>query len=268
MAHSYCASQVRENSRLDYQLCLFGNGSYQDALFTLFAFDGEVAKIPRITSETMTALIRLQWWRDAIDEIYNHKPRNHPVVLALSETIHQCQLPKELFDLYLLHREWEIEPDDKPSSIQLNDYFDYVFGGFQRLLLLAMDSTAGVEILDMAQRLGADWGRLCLLAQLEREHRGESKSIRVIEDGQELEGSLAVLPDYLRSCLERRTNLLVDSDIRRRFFPIFGREFFVSKLSAGLVKKPGTSSDLMTHLSILHHRGGVIRLLWYRLTGR
>ena len=38
-------------------------------LFPLYAFNVEVARAPWVTSEPMIGEMRLQWWRDALEEI-------------------------------------------------------------------------------------------------------------------------------------------------------------------------------------------------------
>ena len=52
-------------------------------LFALYAFNLEMARAPWVASEPALAAIRLAWWREALDEIYDGRPpRRHAVVAA------------------------------------------------------------------------------------------------------------------------------------------------------------------------------------------
>ena len=47
---------------------LFAPLERREAIFTLIAFNHELARAREATSHPMAALIRLQWWRDAVEE--------------------------------------------------------------------------------------------------------------------------------------------------------------------------------------------------------
>ena len=56
-------------------------------LTSLFALHVELRRIPDAVSEPPLGEIRLQWWREALDEIAaDGTPRAHPVVQALAES--------------------------------------------------------------------------------------------------------------------------------------------------------------------------------------
>lgn len=71
-------------------------------LFTLYAFRNEITRIPFMVSEPMIGEIRLQWWREAIEEICGDGPvRSHEVVTPLAELIKRLDLPRGLFDTFI-----------------------------------------------------------------------------------------------------------------------------------------------------------------------
>jgi NADH dehydrogenase [ubiquinone] 1 alpha subcomplex assembly factor 6 len=80
---SYCATQVREHDPDRYLATLFAPAEAREELFVLYAFDHEIGRIRRIVSEPMAGLIRLQWWRDALDAVAGSRPPAHRVVEAL-----------------------------------------------------------------------------------------------------------------------------------------------------------------------------------------
>ncbi len=46
---------------------LFAPAAKREALFTLYAFNHEIARAREATTEPMMALIRLQWWREVVE---------------------------------------------------------------------------------------------------------------------------------------------------------------------------------------------------------
>lgn len=72
----------------DRFLCVLAAAPRQRAgLATLYAFNLEIAGIADKVSEPMLALIRLQWWRDALGEIADGRGHRHHLVRALQELV-------------------------------------------------------------------------------------------------------------------------------------------------------------------------------------
>jgi NADH dehydrogenase [ubiquinone] 1 alpha subcomplex assembly factor 6 len=80
---SNCAAEVREHDPDRYLATLFAPPAAREALFALYAFDHEIAKVRHVVREPMAGLVRFQWWRDALDGIDAGKPPVQPVVAAL-----------------------------------------------------------------------------------------------------------------------------------------------------------------------------------------
>ncbi len=60
----------------------------RERLLPLYAFNVEVARAPWVTEEPLIAEMRLQWWRDALDEIaQGGTVRRHEVVDPLAELV-------------------------------------------------------------------------------------------------------------------------------------------------------------------------------------
>jgi phytoene synthase len=56
-------------------------------LVALYAFDHELARAPRLASNPLIAEMRLTWWSEALDEIFEGRPvRRHPTAQALAAT--------------------------------------------------------------------------------------------------------------------------------------------------------------------------------------
>ena len=88
---SYCADLVAGGDE-DFALTLpYMRAEDRPRITALFALQIELRRIPGAVSEPPLGEIRLQWWRDALDEVVaaqkgEGRPRAHPVVQALYET--------------------------------------------------------------------------------------------------------------------------------------------------------------------------------------
>jgi phytoene synthase len=139
-------------------------------MIALILFTHEVARARQAVSEPMLAAIRLQWWREALDEIYTGKTvRAQPTAQALAETIRAFNLPRPWFDA--LVDAFGAEQDDVPFETwaELADHGDQTYGNFNRLALLIAGAPAISAPLDrVARQAGIVW-RLCdLMAQWPR----------------------------------------------------------------------------------------------------
>lgn len=154
---TYCAKQVKTYDYDRFLTTLFAASERRENLFALYAFNHEVAKIREAVSEPMLGEIRLQWWREAIDGIYANEPRNHEVVLPLSDAIHQHNLSKELFINIIDARAADIY-DENPKT--LADFESYLGGTSGNLMLLAAEiiGEQDPQVLSLAYDMGLVWG--------------------------------------------------------------------------------------------------------------
>ena len=64
-----CARLVARGDLPRFRATMAAPVELRRMLFPLYAFNLEVARAPWVTAEPMIALMRLQWWRDALGEI-------------------------------------------------------------------------------------------------------------------------------------------------------------------------------------------------------
>ena len=61
----------------------------------LYAFDHELERVAKVTSQPLVGEMRLTWWADAIAEMFEGRAvRRHPVALALAEAVARHSLPR------------------------------------------------------------------------------------------------------------------------------------------------------------------------------
>src|SRR5207249_6783358 len=72
--------------------------------------DHELARTRTVTRESIMARIRLQWWREAVEEAAsNARPRAQPIVESLSETVRRHGLAPQRLVALIDAREEEID---------------------------------------------------------------------------------------------------------------------------------------------------------------
>lgn len=123
---------------------LFASGDARERLVGLYSFNLEVAATRERVSEPMLGQIRLQWWRDALTEIREGRPRRHPVVEALAGWLGDAgddgfRLAGELVDA----READLQDAPFETVEQLLAYAEATSSNLIRLALLALDIPDG-----------------------------------------------------------------------------------------------------------------------------
>jgi NADH dehydrogenase [ubiquinone] 1 alpha subcomplex assembly factor 6 len=162
---SYCAQQVRRHDREHYLTALFAPADRREALFALYAFNLEVARAREQVREPMMGLLRLQWWRDAVGEIYAGRPRAHEVVRALAAAIAAHGLDRGLFERLLDAREQDMEPEPPADLAALRVYAE---GSAATLVELALGALGkpSATVGEAGRGVGIAWALTGLLRAL------------------------------------------------------------------------------------------------------
>jgi phytoene synthase len=94
-AWEHCRRLVAEHDKDRFWASLYAPADRRDGLYTLYAFDLEIAAVPARVREPMAGEIRLQWWREVLDGQRDEEAAAHPVAAALLEVVRQHRLPVE-----------------------------------------------------------------------------------------------------------------------------------------------------------------------------
>lgn len=128
---------LRRHDRDRYQTALFAPAARRESLFALYAFNREIARIRETVREPMMGAMRLQWWRDALDEIYaGGRPRRHEVVESLAVAIAAYRLSAAHFTALLDARGVDMAEEPPASMAALEAY---AFGSSGSLILLTLE---------------------------------------------------------------------------------------------------------------------------------
>ena len=142
-AFAYCAELVRKADRDRFLASLFAPAQHRDALYALYAFNVEIARVREAAREALPGEIRLQWWSDVLNGERGGEAAANPVAAALSATIERhCLVAEALSDLIAARR---FDLYDEPMAT-IADLEAYTSKTFSALIALA------AKILD----IGAD----------------------------------------------------------------------------------------------------------------
>jgi phytoene/squalene synthetase len=118
-------------------------------LFPLYAFNIEVSRAPWVTQEPMIAEMRLQWWRDALEEIRERGiVRRHEVVTPLAHILN-AEDTERLDDL-ILARRWDIGREPFEDIAAFRTHIRDTAGGLLVVAGQVLDRSAPAEVLEKA----------------------------------------------------------------------------------------------------------------------
>ena len=155
-------NSVRRYDRDRFVTALFAPAAAREDLFTLYAFNIEIARIRETVSEAMLGQIRLQWWRDALDRICRGDPAYHPVADDMSKLIRRQSLPRPLFDRLIEARELDMQDQPPATLAQLKLYVEDSSAGLSALAALVLGGEDGATQ-EAARHVGQAWGLVGLL---------------------------------------------------------------------------------------------------------
>ena len=115
-------------------------------LWPLYAFNLEIARAPWASQESMIAEMRLQWWRDTVEQIgAGMAPQGHEVIGALAVVVAQAGSPVELLDRMIVARRWDIYHEPFEDMAAFEAHIDATSGGLMWLAALALGAGPGAE---------------------------------------------------------------------------------------------------------------------------
>ncbi|GAA3875117.1 squalene/phytoene synthase family protein [Celeribacter arenosi] len=121
MSVQACAELVEAGDPLRFRTTMVAPLAAREVLFPIHAFCLEVAKAPWITQEAMIAEMRLQFWRDVLQEKADGKPpRAHEVAAPLHAVLDGPAA--EALDGAVTARQWDIYRDPHEDQAALHSY--------------------------------------------------------------------------------------------------------------------------------------------------
>jgi hypothetical protein len=154
----FCSEQARIQDGDRYLIALFQPKPKRRAAIALAAWNLELSRVRPRSGETTIGLMRLQWHRDALEEIAKGEPRHHPVIGELAKAY-----DAKLFDLADLHtiidaRERDLDPAPMQNLDDLEAYARATAGMLHGCLwqktpaaAVAMDAATAFALIGLAR---------------------------------------------------------------------------------------------------------------------
>lgn len=125
----HCAELVRGADRDRYLATLFAPAEHRDALFALYAFNIEIARVRDLAREPMPGEIRLQWWREALAGERDSEAAAHPVAAALRETLRRHGLAADALQALIDAYAFDLYDEPMASLRVFDDYAEKTRAG-------------------------------------------------------------------------------------------------------------------------------------------
>lgn len=154
-----CADAVSRGDPSRFRATMAAPVAARAVLFPIYAFNLEVARAPWVTSEPMIAEMRMQWWRDALDEIATVATvRRHMVATPLARILDAEGAG--LLDALIGARRDDIEGAPCPGEAGFEPYIDATSGNLMLAAARALGPAEADKVRDAGFAVGvANWLR-------------------------------------------------------------------------------------------------------------
>jgi phytoene/squalene synthetase len=148
MDQSPSADIVRTSDHDRWLCALFAEPEKREAIFSILAFNTEIARIRETVSEPILGDIRLKWWDEALDKIGTGDTPRHPVVEPLRNSIEKYNLSLSMFREILLGRSQDLSDTPPTTWDDLVAYAEKTGGALHSLIsgVLGTDAEKGKSV--------------------------------------------------------------------------------------------------------------------------
>lgn len=158
------AAELRRYDRDRFVLSLFAPDAVRADLHALFAFNLEIARVRELVTEPMLGRIRIQWWRDMVEGLFNGADgADHPTAAELGQVIRRRQLSREALDALLDARELDLEAAPPADLAALEAYAAGTAASLQQLALEVLGAGENQAAREAARHVGIAWALCGLL---------------------------------------------------------------------------------------------------------
>jgi 15-cis-phytoene synthase len=138
-AFAHCEALVRAVDKDRFLATLFAPAEHRGALFAIYAFNIEVARVREVVREPLAGEIRLQWWRDALGGGRGDVEAN-PVAAALRAAIARYRLSAERFAALIEARRFDLYDEPMPTLADLEAYANGTAAGLMAVAGQILDA--------------------------------------------------------------------------------------------------------------------------------
>ena len=220
-AFAHCEALVRAADRDRFLAALFAPRERRGALFALYAFNVEIARVREVVRDPVAGEIRLQWWSDVLAGDGRWEIEAHPVASALRASVARYGLPPERLQTTISARRFDLYDEPMATLADLEAYAD---GASSSLIALAAQILNGgapdIDALShhagRAQAIAgllkafpfhAARGQLFVPLELLERHGADRQDVRIGRATPQLRSALADLRDSARRHLRQAQDM-------------------------------------------------------------
>ncbi|CAH1779944.1 unnamed protein product, partial [Owenia fusiformis] len=131
----YCINLVKKYDYENYLCNLLLPQEARVSSFAIRSFNVETAQVGESVTEKQTALMRMQFWSDAIEKIYKDAPPQTPVALELWRAVQKHKLSKRWLNRILEERKKNLENPSNKTIEEVEKYSENTVSSINYLLL-------------------------------------------------------------------------------------------------------------------------------------
>jgi 15-cis-phytoene synthase len=229
------AALVRDADRDRYLATLFAPADLRGQVFSLYAFNAEIALVRERVSNPTLGEIRYQWWRDVLEGSRAAEGRDHPIAAALLETIEAAKLPVAPLLALIDARTFDLYDDPMPTIGDLEGYAGETASALIRLAGLVLGRGADLGGASAAGHGGVAWavtgllrslphlarqGRLYIPAEVLARHAVRRDDVLSGRNTPELGSAIREMCDLARRHLVSARAAVLDGALAPAFLPL------------------------------------------------
>jgi 15-cis-phytoene synthase len=236
-AFAHCEALVRAADRDRFLATLFAPRERRGALFALYAFNLEIARVREVVRDPVAGEIRLQWWSDVLAGDGRGEIEAHPVASALRACVARYGLPQERLQTTISARRFDLYDEPMATLVDLETYADGASSSLIALAAQILNGGGAPDIDALSHHAGraqaiagllkafpfhAARGQLFVPLELLDRHGADREDVRIGRATPELRSALADLRDSARRHLHQAQDMArtVSPDVMPALLPV------------------------------------------------
>jgi phytoene synthase len=234
-AFAHCEALVRAADRDRFLAALFAPRERREALFALYAFNVEIARVREVVRDPVAGEIRLQWWSDVLAG--DGRGEAHPVAAALRASVARYGLPPERLQTTISARRFDLYDEPMATLADLEAYADGASSSLIALAAQILNGGGAPDIDALSHHAGraqaiagllkafpfhAARGQLFAPLELLERHGADREDVRIGRATPQLRSALADLRDNARHHLRQAQDMArtVSPDVMPALLPV------------------------------------------------
>jgi len=221
-AFAHCEALVRAADRDRFLATLFAPRERRGALFALYAFNVEIARVREVVRDPVAGEIRLQWWSDVLAGDGSGEIEAHPVASALRASVARYGLPPERLQMTISARRFDLYDEPMATLADLEAYADGAPSSVIALAAQILNGDGASDIDALSHHAGlahaiagllkafpfhAARGQLFVPLELLERHGADREDVRIGRATPQLRSALADLRDSARRHLRQAQDM-------------------------------------------------------------